>query len=46
MKDPDDGEMIGMTRNEMKKYASVDDTNGHVIVPEEEVKHLQKNNHL
>ena len=43
MGDPDDGEMIGMTNNEVKKYAAVEETNGrintHIISPEQ-VSHL------
>jgi hypothetical protein len=39
MGDPDDGEMIGMTNNEVKKYAAVEETNGrintHIISPEQ-----------
>ena len=40
MGDPDDGEMIGMTNNEVKKYAAVEDTNGRInthIINQEQV---------
>jgi hypothetical protein len=40
MGDPDDGEMIGMTNNEVKKYAAVEETNGRInthIINQEQV---------
>ena len=43
MGDPDDGEMIGMTNNEVKKYAAVEETNGRInthIIPQEQVSHI------
>jgi uncharacterized membrane protein len=41
MGDPDDGEMIGMTNNEVKKYAAVEETNGRInthIINQEQVR--------
>lgn len=40
MGDPDDGELIGMTNNDVKKYAAVEETNGRInthIIGQEQV---------
>jgi len=47
MSEPEDGEMIGMTRNEVKKYAAVDETNNglqnsHLIHDEESLVRRRK----